>query len=173
MGVDSASDGGLGPQSPPGCQLLQVKPVSSEAFWLFNQFKQGGWTEWLGDVGISPGFLSLRDVGTLTASGDDHNKRCSEQRVGLDLATQIEPVASRHHDIEQDEVWLDGSRSFQALGSIRRIVDFPNRWIQRHGKKPSDFRVIVDDQDLLRWNHGVATSIDSVEPFRRRRTANR
>ena len=64
------------------------------------------WTEWLGDIVIRPHAEPEHDVTLFTLRRDhDHGNRASDG-VFLQLATDLNAVEARQHQVEQDKVGI-------------------------------------------------------------------
>lgn len=60
-------------------------------------------TEWFGDIAVAPGVEGLQTIHFLGAGGKKDNRRLTELFVLTNLATEVEAVHFRQHDIEEKQ----------------------------------------------------------------------
>lgn len=103
--------------------------------------------ERLRDVVVRPGFQAGDDIVAVRTGGDnDHGG----VRGAADLPADLETVPSGQHQVQQDDVERPFTDPVQPLFTGGRFGDLQALALQRHLHRPSDTRIVLDDQDSAR-----------------------
>jgi hypothetical protein len=124
---------------PPGWRGLDAPQGGFDACHQFTR------AEGFGDVIVRADGQADDFVGFFGAGGqqDDIHVRFAAQ-----AGEQFDAVEAGQHDIEQDQVWFEGARSFQARFAVAGGQDFVAFGFQVGADKFENAGFVVDDKDF-------------------------
>src|SRR5258708_3234295 len=86
-------------------------------------------------------------VDLLTLGAEHDHVRAFERRVLFDLLADFVAVHVRHHDVQEDERWLQAAHTPQAFFAVGRGLNGVALALQQIAERAQDVWLIVDDED--------------------------
>ena len=130
-------------------------------------------TEWLGNVIFGSRLEGSFFAGGIILGGDNDHGNIGEARVIVQHLTQFETGQTGHHQIQSDQVGINGICHFDGFGAVvdrRRLVTFH---ADEHFHQIGDDDIIIYNQNLghgfiLRALAGTGKSMYAVRALQKR-----
>src|SRR5215212_7352728 len=103
--------------------------------------------EGLQDVAEGAELLRAATVVGRGARGEEDDRNLVRALVGVELLRHRPPVEARHHQVEEDDVRLLGTRELERLLAVRRLDDLHACDGQVDLAEQPDRRLVVGDED--------------------------
>ena len=101
----------------------------------------------LGQEVVGAGLKSRQPVGGLIQRRHHDNRNMRSRRVGLEAAADLEPVHSRHHDVEQNDVAVAVGADLERVRAVAAGQDVEIIGRQASFKQFEIGSDVVDDQN--------------------------
>src|SRR4029079_8883674 len=153
---------------PQEVSLYDIESPSIEVILLrsFARFRRGGVlaapqdrldardqlaaAEGFGQVIVGPPFQADHAIDLVTLGGEHDDW---DAGLSPDAPAQRQPVLTRQHEVEEDEVDPAVGHGFPHAAAVRRDAD-PEAFLgQSAGNQIANLAMIIDDQDVRRVRH--------------------